>query len=66
MTAVVAIAAFGLAGYNGLLDKPGDPSGLISLKYGFWVALLGVILMMVGSALRASEVERARKPPGVL
>ena len=66
LTAVVAIAAFGLAGYNGLLDKPGDPSGLISLKYGFWVSLTGIVLMMVGSALRASEVERARKPPGVL
>ena len=66
LTAVVAIAAFGLAGYNGLLDKPGDPSGLIGLKYGFWVALLGVVLMMAGSALRASEVERQRKPPGVL
>jgi hypothetical protein len=66
LTAVVAIAAFGLAAYNGLLDKPGDPSGLISLKYGFWVSIAGILLMMVGSALRASEVERARKPPGVL
>jgi hypothetical protein len=66
MTAVVAIAAFGLAGYNGLLDKPGDPQGLISLKYGFAVSMVGILLMMVGSALRASEVERKRKPPGVL
>jgi hypothetical protein len=66
LTAVVAIAAFGLAGYNGLLDKPGDPSGLISLKYGFWISMVGILLMMAGSALRASEVERARKPPGVL
>jgi hypothetical protein len=66
MTAVVAIAAFGLAGYNGLVDRPGDPSGLISVQWGFAVALIGVLLMMGGSALRASEVERARKPPGVL
>jgi hypothetical protein len=66
MTAVVAIAAFGLAGYNGLIDKPGDPAGLIGLRPGYAVAMLGVIMMMVGSALRASEVERARKPPGVL
>ena len=66
LTAVVAIAAFGLAGYNGLLDKPGEPSGLIGLKYGFAVSMLGILLMMVGSALRASEVERKRKPPGVL
>jgi hypothetical protein len=66
MTAVVAIAAFGLAGYNGLIEKPGEPAGLIGLKLGFAVTMVGVILMMVGSALRASEVERARKPPGVL
>jgi hypothetical protein len=66
MTAVVAIAAFGLAGYNGIVDRPGEPQGLISLQWGFAVAMLGVLLMVVGSALRASEVERKRKPPGVL
>jgi hypothetical protein len=66
MTAVVAIAAFGLVGYNGLIDRPGEPSGLIGIKWGLLLALLGIILMMVGSALRASEVERKRKPPGVL
>jgi hypothetical protein len=26
----------------------------------------GIVLMMVGGAKRATEVERARKPPGVL
>jgi len=66
MTAVTAIAAFGLIVYGGLIDKPGEPSGLIGLKWGWLVALAGTILMLVGSALRASEVERARKPPGVL
>jgi hypothetical protein len=66
LTAVVAIAAFGLAAYNGLLDKPGEPQSLISLKYGWAVSMVGILLMMVGSALRASEVERKRKPPGVL
>ncbi|MDQ5807641.1 MAG: hypothetical protein M3320_03100 [Actinomycetota bacterium] len=66
MTAVTSIAAFGLIVYGGLIDKPGEPKGLISLKYGWFVALIAVIAMLVGSALRASEVERARKPPGVL
>jgi hypothetical protein len=66
MTAVVAIAALGLAGYNGLIDRPGEPAGLISIKWGWAVSMVGIILMMVGSALRASEVERKRKPPGVL
>jgi hypothetical protein len=66
LTAVVAITALGLAGYNGLIDRPGEPSGLIGIKWGFFVSLLGILLMLVGSALRASEVERKRKPPGVL
>ncbi len=66
MTAVTSIAAFGLIMYTGVIDKPGEPKGLIGLKYGWFLALLGVLAMLIGSALRASEVERARKPPGVL
>ena len=66
MTAVVSIAAFGLIAYAGLIDRPGEPSGLIGLEWGWWVAFLGVLLMLVGSALRASRSERPRKPPGVL
>ena len=66
MTAVTSIAAFGLIVYTGIIDKPGEPQGLISLKYGWFLALLGVLATLIGSALRASEVERARKPPGVL
>jgi hypothetical protein len=67
MTAVVAIAAFGLIGYSGLIDRPGEPgNSLIGLQWGWLVAVAGTLLMLVGSALRASEVERKRKPPGVL
>jgi hypothetical protein len=66
MTAVASIAAFGLALYNGIIDRPGEPSGLIGLEPGFWVAMAGILLMLVGSALRASGTERPRKPPGVL
>ena|SRR3712207_5185393 len=66
MTAVTSIAAFGLVLYAGVIDRPGEPSGLIGLKWGWFVAMAGILLMLVGSSLRASEVERARKPPGVL
>ena len=66
LTAVVAIAAFGLVGYSGIVDRPGDPNGEISLKIGWFAAMLGVILMMVGGAQRAATVERRRKPPGVM
>src|SRR5262245_8704690 len=66
MTAVVAIAAFGLVGYTGFLDRPGTPSGAISLQPGYFGALLGTILMIVGGAMTAGQNERVRKPPGVL
>jgi hypothetical protein len=66
MTAVVAIAAFGLLFYNGIVDRPGDPRSLISLKYGYWLAMLGTLLMLVGAATRSSNTERKRKPPGTI
>jgi predicted permease len=66
MTAVIAIAAFGFIGYLGIIDRPGEPKGEISLQYGWIGALLGVILMAVGGAMRAGGTERPRKPPGVL
>jgi hypothetical protein len=66
MTAVIAIAAFGFIGYLGVVDRPGEPKGEISLAYGWFGAMLGVILMAVGGAMRAGGTERPRKPPGVL
>jgi hypothetical protein len=66
MTAVAAIAAFGLVAYSGLLDRPGQPSGAISLQLGYFGALLGTILMIAGGAMSAGQTERVRKPPGVM
>jgi hypothetical protein len=65
LTAVAAIAAFGLVAYTGLLDRPGSPNGEISLQPGFYGALLGTILMIVGGGMTAGQTERRRKPPGV-
>ena len=66
MTAVVSVAAFGLVAYQAFISKPGDPNSLVHLKWGIFIALLGTVLMFVGSALRSSDVERARKPPGTI
>jgi hypothetical protein len=66
MTAVVAIAAIGLIGYLAFIDKPGTVTSLTKLQYGVFVAFGGAVLMLVGAATRASQVERPRKPPGVL
>jgi drug/metabolite transporter (DMT)-like permease len=66
MTAVVSVAAFGLIAYQAFISKPGEPNSLVHLKWGIFIALLGTVLMFVGSALRSSDVERARKPPGTI
>lgn len=66
LTAVVAIAAFGLVAFNGLVDRPGSPASEISLQWGYLLALCGTLLTMGGSILRSAETGRRRKPPGVL
>src|SRR3954463_15275337 len=66
MTAVVGMVAIVLVLYVGLVDRPGTPSGEISLKIGWLVAALGCAAITLGGALRASGTERPRKPPGVL
>jgi hypothetical protein len=66
MTMVTSIAAFGLIFYNGVIDRPGEPSSEISLKVGWLLALVGTLMMIGGAALRSSQHERARKPPGTI
>ncbi len=65
MTAVVAMAALGLVLYSGIVTRPGEPRSEIGLQFGWFLALIGTIMMMVGGAKRSTEVERKRKPPGV-
>ena len=65
MTAVIGIIAFGLVVYQGVIDRPGEPPSEIELEIGWWMALLGTILIIVGGSFRASTTERPRKPPGV-
>jgi hypothetical protein len=65
LTAVVGIAAFGLIFYAGVIDRPGEPSGAISLGIGWFLALLGSILMIAGAASTAAGTDKPRKPPGV-
>ena len=64
LTAVLSIFAFGALLYVGVIDRPGDPAGQIELAWGWYVALLGAVLMLGGSALRSGENARRHKPPG--
>jgi hypothetical protein len=67
LTAVVALTAVTLVLLRGLVIKPGDPPGQISLGIGWYVAFLGTILMLGGSVFsRARQDTGRRKPPGVL
>jgi hypothetical protein len=66
LTAVVGITALTLVLVRGLIFKPGDPSGQIHLQYGWFVAVIGAALILVGAAWRTTEVPKARKAPGTI
>jgi len=66
LTAVLAIVALGVVLYVGVVDRPGEPPGQIELAWGWYLALAGSALMLVGAARRSGERERRRKPPGTL
>jgi hypothetical protein len=66
LTAVTALAALTLILFRGVIDRPGQPSGEISIDFGWWVALLGGLLILAGSIWRSRESSARRKPPGVL
>ena len=55
LTAVLAITALGLVLYVGIVDRPGEPPGQIELAAGWYVAVLGCVLMLVGAARRGAK-----------
>ena len=66
LTAVIALVALSLTIFRGVLDRPGTPSGEISIAWGWWVALVAGLMILVGSVWRSQESAARRKPPGVL
>jgi hypothetical protein len=66
LTAVTALAALTLTLFRGLIDKPGQPPGEIGIGWGWWIAMLGGVLILIGSVWRSRESAGRRKPPGVL
>ena len=67
VTTVVAVTALTLVILRGVIIKPGEPTGQISLQIGYLVSLLGAFVMLISSAFhRAKADTTAKKPPGVL
>ncbi len=66
LTAVTALAALTFTLFRGVIDRPGSPPGQIGIDIGWWLALLGGILILIGSIWRSQESAARRKPPGVL
>jgi len=66
MTMVVALTAFTLVVVRGLIIRPGEPQGQISLEAGWYLAVIASLLILAGALLRSGESEKTRKPPGVL
>jgi hypothetical protein len=66
LTAVIALAALTFTVFRGIIDKPGSPPGQISIDFGWFIALVGGLLILVGAVWRSQESAARRKPPGVL
>ena len=66
LTAVTALTSLTITLFVGILDKPGNPRGEISLSVGWFVALVAGVLILIGSIWRTQESAGVRKPPGVL
>jgi hypothetical protein len=66
LTAVTALVALTFTVFRGVIDKPGAPPGQITIAYGWFIALAGGLLVLVGSVWRSREGAARRKPPGVL
>lgn len=66
LTAVIAIIIIVLLLVAGFVTKPGQPVGTITLQTGWFLAMVGAIGMLIGSAKRTAKSGRPRKPPGVI
>jgi hypothetical protein len=66
LTAVVALVALIMTLFEGIIDHPGSPPDEITVTTGWFVALVGCLLILFGSVWRSQLSAGRRKPPGVL
>ena len=66
VTMIVGMIAFALIVLNGLiLGKPGDTVDM-KFEIGWFIGLLGALMLAVGGTLRQALSADAKKPPGVM
>ena len=66
LTAIAGITAAVLILVLGFIARPGDPRDTIHIQFGWVLALIASIVIIVGAVMRSAESEPVRKPPGVL
>jgi hypothetical protein len=65
VTMIVGAVATTLILYNGIVDKVGENRAFVDLDIGWFVGLLGALMIIVGGAI--SQITRGgvrRRPPG--
>ena len=60
---VLGVNAIGIVLYFGFIYRPGTPMQTISLEYGYFLALVGVIAPLVVSSVRAKQSARRSSSP---
>jgi hypothetical protein len=66
VTMIVGMIALSLIVLNGIvLGKPGDVVDM-HFEIGYWLGMLGAVLILAGGLFRQAQTARVRKPPGVL
>jgi hypothetical protein len=60
---VLGVNAIGIVLYFGFIYRPGTPMQTISLAYGYWLALAGVVAPLVVSSIRAKQSVRRSASP---
>ncbi len=63
MAAVVAATLVGLLLFDAFIIRPGSPPAAISLRYGWYLALIAALVGLGAAVARLPRVQR--KPPGV-
>ncbi len=66
VTAIVGITATALILYNGLIDRVGAERSAVSLDIGWYVGLVGALILLLGAAnVQMIRGGAPRRPPGV-